>query len=189
MNQIFADILFFVGFFGAIAAVILDWQSSKNFIYQGLTEGNKFATDKYGYFDVKKNLLLSAVMMAAVGVAGFYGVFAPEPFVAMFAGVMCGIPILLRGGAYVKNIAAAKRGRVRQIEFLRQLKSYKSFEKPEEEIAVLFNPLLLTTRGGRTYYKLFGWIYSEKPLAEAVDELQQKLADLSVRDESLWFPK
>lgn len=182
--------MFFAGWITTAAVCFLDASSSKNFIYQGLTEGNRLATDKYGYFDVKKNLLLSGAMLLAAGAAGLYGVFASNSFVALFAALMCGIPILLRGHAYFDNKAAAKRGRVRQIEFLRTLKIYLSFEKPSEEITVLFNPLIIAQIGGRTYYKLFGWIYSEKPdYAEAVSEIQWKLADLSKKDEAGWFPK
>jgi len=191
MNQSLANIMFLASFVLAIVAVLLDVKSSVKFIYFGVTEGNKLTRDKYGFIDTRKNLVLSAVSLVAVGVAGFYGVFANESLVAMVAGAMALVPAGLRGKAYFDNEKAMKEGREKQIKFLRELKAIALASGRADEIDALFQPQNVNlNKGGRTYYRLFGWIYSENTnIYEAIDEIQKRITDLSLQEESRWFPR
>lgn len=194
MNLTAAAILFHVGLFFAIVAVVLDWQSSKNFIYYGLTEFNRWTTDKFGFFNVRKNLIISFAMLALVAVAGCLGYAAEKEsektFAFLVAGVFSLLPTGLRGWAYFDNKAAAKRGRDKQIKLLRELRACAESGGTEDDIAMLFNPHKINRRGGRTYYFLFGWMYSENPdYYAALAEIQSRLAALSLTDEARWFPQ
>lgn len=185
-------ILFIAGFIAAVYAVYLDWQSSKNFIYYAQTEGNRKTTDKYGYFDVKKNLIISGAMLGVVAVAGIIGMSLNKSegkVVLLFGAIFCLIPIYLRGSAAITNKRSAKINRERQTNFLRKIKAIAVLNGGAEEIAVEFNNYLITTRGGRTYYNLFGWVYSEQSdLNMALPEIQKRIVDIALQDESRWFP-
>lgn len=190
MNLNVAALVFVIGLIAASLVIVLDWQSSKNFIFYGLTEGNKLTTDRYGYFDVKKNLIISAASVSVIAVAGIYGLVAEERIVVLLSGVFCLIPCFIRGKAFIGNIGALKRGRIKQIKLLRELRSVVERDGTKEEIAAVFNGQLVNQRGGRTYYRLFGWVYSETTnYGAAVTEIQKVLCEIVVADEKLWFPK
>lgn len=186
----FLAICFFAALALGVIVVLLDISSSKNFIYQGLTEANTLARDKYGFMDVKRNLIISFAMLGVVAAVGFAALAIKSTEALGIAALMMLVPIGLRGWAYFDNKAAAKRGRAKQTEFLTRLKEHLSFEKPEFETVMLFNGMPAKTVSGRTYYELFGWIYSDKPdLHEARFEIQSQLCEIARKPESEWFPK
>jgi hypothetical protein len=191
MSQNFANILFFIGFALAVLSVLGDTVSSISFINYGLTEKNKLTRDKYGYFDTKKNLILSGIFLGVVGAAGFCAVFIKEPFVTAFAAGMSFVIVLIRGYfGYWKNEISKKETRQKQINTLRELKTLVGQSAGEEQIQGFFQRLNLTMKAGRTFYPLFGFVYSDDMVqAVAIDEVQKRLMELSVKDESQWFPK
>jgi hypothetical protein len=183
-------IFFFALLALGVVVVLLDTDSSKDFIYQGLTEANSLARDRYGFMDVKRNLIISFAMLGIVAAVGFVALAIKSTEALGIAALMMLVPIGLRGWAYFDNKAAAKRGRARQIEFLTRLKEHLSFEKPEVETVTLFNGMTAKTVSNRTYYPLFGWVYSDKPeLHEALFEIQSQLCEIARKPESQWFPK
>ncbi|HEX8289816.1 MAG TPA: hypothetical protein VF556_17675 [Pyrinomonadaceae bacterium] len=172
-----------------------DADSSKDFQYHGLTEGNSKADDEHGFFAYKKNLILSYICMSVGIIAGFLAILLVKDkdvagAVMIIGGGLAGGFGAMRWRQAIKNDEAKIRGREKQTQFLRALRDYQSFEKPENELPVMFNGQHFTTRNGRTYYKLFGYIYSENPdQSSAISELQAKLAALSLKPENEWFPK
>ena len=185
-NSQLSNVVFGTGFSLSIIAIILDWQSSKDFIYYGLYEANPLAA-KNGFFDTKKNLLYSGAFVALITICGIVASSARG-----FIGVMFIVPIVTRGGlGWLRNIPAKKKGREKQIVFLRRLREMVLQEEGDDErIRQYFSTLISSQSGGATYYKLFGWMQSRKSdYEEAITEVRQDLINLAQMDEKDWFPK
>lgn len=150
-----------------------DIKSSTGGHFYGLTEGIKFSRDKDGRINVKKNVLGSGVFLA-IGIAC-------AMFLAPFAGLMIIAPL----GFYsffqtYLNYTSRRRGRENQIKTLRSLHR-------GDEVYLGF----LTTRNGKSYYKLFPWIYVtglDVDSGAAQLEVQRLIVAHSHRPESEWFP-
>jgi hypothetical protein len=192
---------FIIGLFLWIAGAIIspigikkDADSSKDFQYHGLTEGNSKAQDKHGFFAYNKNLILSYLCCGIGLIAGVIAMLTVEKELAGVVMIIGGGLAAFFGGLRwrqaIKNIEAKKRKRKEQTEFLTRLKEHLSFEKPEMETVQLFNGMTAHTRNGQTRYELIGWIYSTKPdLQEAHFDLQSQIVELARKDPSTWFPK
>lgn len=118
-----------------------DIKSSKDFLYYGLTEGFAFSRDADGMFDLKKNLIGSAVFLAATTIAAF---FVPLP--AALANTIFGVVSFVI--AKFHNEKKKANARERQIKIL-------------EEFREGGQPYLgpLVTRNGKSFYGLFRWIF------------------------------
>jgi hypothetical protein len=193
---------FIVGLFLWIAGAIIspigikkDTDSSKDFQYFGLTEGNSKAQDKHGFFAYKKNLILSYICAGVGIIAGFLAILLVKDkdvagAVMIIGGSLAAFFGAMRWRQAIKNEAAKKRKRKEQTEFLTRLKEHLSFEKPEIETVQLFDGMTAHTRNGQTRYELIGWIYSTKTdLQEALFDLQSQIVDLARKPENEWFPK
>lgn len=191
MSQIFANICFFIGYALAVLSVLGDRATSIQFINFGLTEKNKLTRDKYGYFDAKKNMILSGISLGVVGIAGFCAVFIDEPFVVAFAAGMSFVIVLIRGYfGYWKNKKAMKKSRQKQINTLLELRTLVGQSAGEEQMQGFFQRLNLVMKEGRTFYDLFGFVYSDNlNQSFALEEVEKRLKELSLKDESQWFPK
>lgn len=168
-----------------VAGRAADIYSSKDFLYYGAIEGNALWRNKWKLFDVRKNLIWSAVG----GAACYFVSFIPD------AGNRAGLLFLLIAAASiyiaVRNYRGNREFREKQIEFLRNLRYH--LNRPETtpaEIASLFTPLKFVQMNGRSFYRAFAWLWSDAPdLATAVTELQRRIGALALADERRWFPR
>lgn len=154
----------------------LDILTSVDGRYFGLSEANKLWANKDGDMDVTKNLMVSAIIAAAVLVPAAIW----DPYASLIL-----VPFIA-GGFYIsfKNRSVAKKNRAKQIEYLRLI---RAGNWPAQELGW---PI---TRNGKTFYGLFRWVYSTKPTSQgtgdAVFDMQGKLQTLAESPESEWFPK
>lgn len=184
-NSQLSNIVFWIGFSLSVITIIGDWQSSKDFQYYGLTEGNS-RTAKGGFFDTRKNLLYSSAFVALIAVCGLVA-----PSARGFIGVMFIIPIVMRGAmGWLRNIPAKRKGREKQIAFLRELRQMGTNGASGDEIRHFFLKLASLQIDGVTYYRLFGWVQSKQTDYEtAIAEVRNDLVNLTATDEKDWFPK
>jgi hypothetical protein len=161
----------------AVASRAFDAYTSRDFEYYGLTEGNPLMADKYGYFSITKQVV-AGVLIFAVGVIAFQYTTKAWIFYAVIA-----IPSVII--ALINQQSKTKKRKV-QIEYLRSLRSVDGTD--DRALAGFFARVPLKTKGGRTRYVLFGWIYSEASDQRiAQPDLWHRIWDVSQKAEGDWF--
>ncbi len=168
-------LIFFALLIVGVAGNGLDWYSSQDFEYYGLTEGNKLMRDENGFFNSRLNLIGSIVLVTLP-----FLVFIFDPQYAAFAGVWNLIIGGVRGFVGFGNLKEKKENRVRQIAWLRRFKA-------GEPMALKLRQVSKTKRW---YSTLFGFFYVESGgQADAYSEITAKITALVNYPENQWFDK
>jgi len=185
METTWAEILFWASVGFLLAGSLVDMRSSKDFIYYGVTEANKLWRDKWGFFDLKKNLVWTCVMAAGTVALKLIPAVGNRAFVI---GLLIGGVRLIQASL---NFAGLRRDREEQLQFLRELK--RIVEEGDDPYAVNnhFAPRnFYNQKHGRSYYELFPWIHtSTADVNDAVQEIRGRLIALVQNPEEEWFPK
>lgn len=170
--EFFATITFF---WISVAALILggylEISTGRNFIFYGQMEKAKIFQDRYGHFSTKKFLIVLSIVAAGGYAATFY-----HPVGGTF---------IVLGGSFVSiiyglnNRKGAKNQREQQIMVLRQLRDTGRMRT-----------LPFVRVAGRTFFKMFGWVYSTLPdIDDAIAEIAERLNVLCHHPEETWFPR
>jgi hypothetical protein len=173
--------------------VYLDDHYSSQFRTHASFEGNPLWRDKYGL----PRVLLNVYVSAAIGAVLLLIAFAASSQAGTFALIGLGAPRVIYALTKLKKDMAYYRGQ--QTAFLRALSVLK--DPTDDDLALFFTTHPLRSgaaaggwdnakiEGGRTYYEVFAWIYSENTDgAQAQTELRRKIYDVSQRPEAEWFP-
>jgi hypothetical protein len=190
--MIHTPIFFWLSLAALAVASYFHIRSSQNFQWYGQTEINPLWKDKYGFFTPVKYVVSLVIFVAVVSVIHF---------TVIDAGYQTGIVFYIMAGAFVvmtlKNNAAAKKNRAKQIEILTRLRSLSTDENVlggDATVAAVLRPAQpIVTKGGRSWFRLFGWLWIDsKGLANPIpqtmiDEIQTKIVEWSRRPEKDWF--
>jgi hypothetical protein len=171
MEFLQSNLLMFIFVALAIASRYPDYFTSKRGIYYGTGEGNKILRTKYGDFDAKKNIILSAIVIAAGG--SFHFIFGRGAWALI-------LPFVIIGSLMVgfTNWQKQTRVRERQMAFLSRL---RSVAQAGGDIAPLFNNQMIVTTSGRQRYADFRWIYIDSTDDRiALPFLQGRIAAVSL---------
>lgn len=187
--MIHTPIFFWLSIAAVVVASFFHIRSSQNFLYYGQSESNPLWKDKYGFFAPMKYIVSLAVFIAVIAAVHL-----------AWMGYQTGIAFYIMAGAFVgmtlMNNADAKKQRAKQIDVLRRLNSLATDENvdgTDPAVNSIMQPHPIVTKGGRSFYKLFGWLNVDNsvqpPTGDTIVALRNKIINWSRRPEKDWFLK
>jgi hypothetical protein len=165
---IVSSILFWVGWY-------LDAEESKTYQYYGLKEAAKLWADSYGNFDYSKNLLWTGIYYVGAVVLGL--------FTGWGAAFAVTIPFAYR---IVQSFLAKRHKKVNRLKQTQILSRYHN-----DPLAPEANLGMLMTRGGRSFFLLFKWLYiPASPNNEGIAAAHARIREYAQNTSPAnWFPE
>lgn len=184
--MIHTDLFFYLSLVVLVVGSWFDIRSSRKFIYYGSMEGMPLWQDKQGFFDVKKNVLWFGIFVAA--------------FIALkfaYLGNQVGIVFYIIGvGRFLVsfyNESGMKKRRAVQTDVLTKLSQQAAagnMSPNSPEIHAILKSHAIFNKGGKAFFKLFGWLQIADPGREqSVLPLRQLIIFHAQRPSSEWFPE
>lgn len=168
-------------YFGVIAfAAVASYEdavSSTDFIYFGGMEGSGWVTDKYGYHSMLKELRLWGPIIGAGIVAPFLPGFTSDKWSYIIGMVIYGTIGAYRLNEAKRNRKKNREARVVQNQLVLRIRAALSNPDPNA-VQLAFDDQVAISKGGRTAYGNFGWLWSTNPdIPAAVVECRQLVID------------
>lgn len=184
--MIHTPIFFWLSIAALVVASYFHIRSSQNFLWYGQTESNPLWKDKFGFFDARKYVIFLVVFVAAVSAIHL-----------AWMGYQTGIVFYIMAGAFavmtVLNNSGAKKNRQKQIALLTELLALAKDGRTEPidpAINTVFRSNPIVNKGGRAFYKLFGWLWIDNPgQLESIVPLREKIIAHAQRPSAEWFPQ